>query len=846
MRCPHCGADNPNNAVFCGQCGAFLLNEDVPQTEPAALAEDAPQADHAAQAEDAPRKASRRPAHAKPAAMVEDPAEELAGDRPVHVATAGDDWKVDQPTEVAPPVDAAPQPYADDDADRTQIHAAQMLAAAIEDIHAMGRVPAAHAPATYVPVEDEPAADASVAGESPAVWQDAADDEPTEPEPALVTEPAPVEAAPIEVPAAPPAVSDEEVERLVEGLPTNEARRAAEEQARREEEARLAREAQIAQMSEDLDEPDETGALLAAAEALEGRNTGLEPGIIPVSETMLRMPPVELGEGQFVVRNTRDYDHDAQSVNVASSVENFDTIVEPAGKRRDTRRDPYARSARRGEAPGEGNSRSKLRPLLAMLIIALVLGGGGAVLTYGMEMWGGKSVPSMMGESQANAEYQLEEHGLKAKVVEQPADDAIGKVVKQSPGAGERVPEGSTVTITVATNRVIPQVVGATEEDARTALRDAGAERIVTVNKPSSEPEGTVIAISPEEGKTFLSRNDVTITVAGPYTVPDVIGRKEKDAVDAVKAAGLNAEISYVNSERTVRTVVETEPAPGSTIEEGGTVQVRVSSPYPSDPHHLAEFFAHSSQDVNTFLEQKKFVFGNGFMDSMGNALATYTSDNQGDITFSSQPYSFALTFPKEGSSNVLSTGAPIAGVRLDFAAGDVPSTADRAAIDALAKTCGFTGMTDVCDNKTITVPNGTKKIAATFTCGSGKMGDLNWTVLVVSMNGQQHASATCFKNGLYSSTSLGTFNNSLCQFEAYQEVYLNPAYQVVETPKKDTSKKSEKSSDKDSDKSSDKKDTDDTSSNNNASDENKNTEEASLGADDQGGWEANEYTTND
>ncbi len=513
------------------------------------------------------------------------------------------------------------------------------------------------------------------------------------------------------------------------------------------------------------------------------------PGVIPVDETVLR-PRAEDDPDRFL-RRTRDYDHDAQSVNTVASAERFDTIKE---KRSwwDARRDPYARSSKRGNAPGEGNSRSKLRPLLALLIIAIVVAGGGAVLSYGMEMWGGKTVPGVIGESQAKAELALGDKGFVVVVEAEPADDAIGKVLSQDPVVGTRVPEGSKVTIVVATNRTMPEVVGLFEDEARWTLANAGAEIIETQKVASSAPEGTVIAVSPEAGSPFVSRSAVTLSVATPFRVPDVVGKKESDAVAELQAAGFATEVSYVVSENTVRTVVETVPVAGSTIDEGGTVQVKVATPYPANPLHLAEYFGHSSQDVDDYLQKQGFTFEQGFIDSYGNALAVYNSGENGSMTFSSQPYVRSLTFPKEGSSNVMASGAPFAGMRYDFPSWQVPNSYERSAVEELASICGFTGITDICNNQNMTPPAGTPATNATFTCAHGKMGDLVWTILIVGNGGSTRAVATCAKGTLYTADDLASFSGSVCKYVAYQEVYLSSEYQVHEEKKEGEKKEGE------------------------------------------------------
>ncbi len=496
-----------------------------------------------------------------------------------------------------------------------------------------------------------------------------------------------------------------------------------------------------------------------------------QPVPVTLDATVLQPRPAE--EEHFVVRNTRDYDHDAQSVNLAGSAENFETIHQSNERRSELRRDPYARGSKRGNVPGEGNSRSKLRPLLAMLVVALVLGGGAAVLGYGMELWGGKTVPSVTGQSQANAEQIVAAKGLTTLIETVPADDAIGKVASQDPAPGERIPEGDPVTLYIATSRTMPEVVGLDVGEAQALLAEAGATNVRVDVTPSMEQNDLVIGVNPQAGSTFVSRQEIVLTVAGMHVVPDIVGKKEGDALQAIEDAELTAHVTYVNSDQTVRTVVETAPAAGTEVLGWSTVEVHVSSPHPTDTYHLAEYFSHSSQDIDDFLREKeKMSLTAGFIDTHGNAMAIYSSSSAGTITFSSQPYLRSLTVPKEGSSNVLASGAPIAGVRMDVDTAHVPDGFARESLEQLAELCGLTGLDDLCNSTSITLPSGVGRRSANFACASGRMDNLVWTVLITNSGGGKRAVVTCAKEGLYPASDLLPFGGSVSQYMAYQEIY--------------------------------------------------------------------------
>ena len=618
----------------------------------------------------------------------------------------------------------------------------------------------------------------------------------------------------LEAEAAPAIeVAEEAVDELMEQLPTVVAERAAEEtrllqeRARQHEEDTRLMEAETRLLSQieplefdaDADDDDllyDEDDDLTTLQEDPADGELVEPE--PLEKTTVR--PFREGEQQpldngarFVVRNTRDYDHDAQSTNLVKSGDQFATISESRDKRA-VRGDPYAKSTRRGYVPGEGNSRSRLRPFLAILLVALVLGGGAAVVTYGMELWGGKVVPSVTHAAQATAEKRLAEKGFTVQVEAVPADDNIGLVISQDPEAGTRLDEGSEVVLQVATNRTVPEVVGKSEDEARAILQEAGAEHVEVKSEPSTEPEGTVIAVNPAVGEAFVSRNNVTLTVAAPFTVPDVIGKKETDAVAQIEEAGFATHVTYIASSQTVRTVVETSPAPGEVLAKGSTVEVRVSSPFPTSPHHLAEFFGHSSQDVDTYLQKEGFSFEHGGMAS-GMAQALYTSSDKGRITFTSEPHSTQLTLAKDKDANVLATGTPFSGVRLDLPSSLVPGSTDEAALDELASTCGFEGKTDWSQNTNIKLPNGTARLSVPCACASGKMDDLVWSVLIVNEGGSMRATATCAKEGLYVPSQMLP-NETVSSYVIYQEIYASHRYD----PPKEDEKKDDKKDEPDAD----------------------------------------------
>lgn len=88
-------------------------------------------------------------------------------------------------------------------------------------------------------------------------------------------------------------------------------------------------------------------------------------------------------------------------------------------------------------------------------------------------------VADVTGASVADATSELEQAGLKVKIATQQVNSEFdqGQIAQQSPKAGSQVAGGDTVTLTVSKGPEmvsVPDVVGATVDDAKKTLEDAG------------------------------------------------------------------------------------------------------------------------------------------------------------------------------------------------------------------------------------------------------------------------------------------------------------------------------------------------------------------------------------
>jgi serine/threonine-protein kinase len=194
------------------------------------------------------------------------------------------------------------------------------------------------------------------------------------------------------------------------------------------------------------------------------------------------------------------------------------------------------------------------------------------------------SVPDVVGMNYGDAVQALNDVNLKATKHEVFSPKPVGKVISQDPPAGEQVVEGTEIVLDVsrgAKQVAVPNVVGMSEDDAKTTLEQAGFQVSSTSAPADSTPEGIVSDQSPDGGTPATKGSTVTITVSsGPSTttVPDEVGQDKQVAIDDLKANGFKVDVQNVacgdpNQDNIVQ---DQDPAGGSDAPSGSTVAIFV------------------------------------------------------------------------------------------------------------------------------------------------------------------------------------------------------------------------------------------------------------------------------
>jgi penicillin-binding protein 1A len=128
-------------------------------------------------------------------------------------------------------------------------------------------------------------------------------------------------------------------------------------------------------------------------------------------------------------------------------------------------------------------------------------------------------VPDVVGLSQETAQAVLARAGFGSRVKPVRSAQPKGRVVRQAPGAGARLRQGSTVILAVSAGRggggnnvIVPGVVGLQAGVARTVLTRAGLNSgLAYTNKG---PPGRVSAQSPGPGARLPSGSYITLVVS--------------------------------------------------------------------------------------------------------------------------------------------------------------------------------------------------------------------------------------------------------------------------------------------------------------------------------------------
>lgn len=245
------------------------------------------------------------------------------------------------------------------------------------------------------------------------------------------------------------------------------------------------------------------------------------------------------------------------------------------------------RTARRPEMNlRPGNPRRRGIIWLAILIIMAVLAGSVSWF-FGFGPGQAVAVPELTRLTVAQAQAKLSATGLDTNTQDIYDDDVeTGRVVSSDPAAWARIRKYVPVTLYVSMGPQlfpVPKLVGKDPGSAAAAI-GAAKMSLGDISRTYSETAqyGAVLSQKPHAGAQAPRGTKVTLVVSKgpePIDVPDVAGRTENAARQAVTDAGLKAEISpapVFSKSVSAGSVVSQEPATGR-LGKGRPVTLTIS-----------------------------------------------------------------------------------------------------------------------------------------------------------------------------------------------------------------------------------------------------------------------------
>jgi len=181
-----------------------------------------------------------------------------------------------------------------------------------------------------------------------------------------------------------------------------------------------------------------------------------------------------------------------------------------------------------GDAADDSGSNRTRNYTIALVLLILILLVAGYFLGRNLGYFGGDAsfnLPNVVGQQAPVATATLRADGLNVTQVQQISSDPIGSVISTNPAANALVKKGDTVTIKVAELAppiqvtVPPGITNTTQANAVAILQSAGLQS-TTVNQTSTVLKGTVLSSNPASGTKVNQGSTVTLTVSsGPANV---------------------------------------------------------------------------------------------------------------------------------------------------------------------------------------------------------------------------------------------------------------------------------------------------------------------------------------
>lgn len=204
----------------------------------------------------------------------------------------------------------------------------------------------------------------------------------------------------------------------------------------------------------------------------------------------------------------------------------------------------------------------------------------GVVVSLGAERY---AVPDVRGSTPKEATEAIVSAGLASGGRVEAFDDQVptGQVASTDPPMGEPVPVDTPVDLIVSKGPEpveLADITGKKQAVAIKRLEQAGVQVSAVKEFSESVAQGRVVSMSPKAATVVDSGSTVKIVVSKgppPVEVPDLIDRRQDNAVAELERLGLVAEIDDGAVTRLNR-VFDQSPSPGELVPRGTIVILRI------------------------------------------------------------------------------------------------------------------------------------------------------------------------------------------------------------------------------------------------------------------------------
>ena len=213
-------------------------------------------------------------------------------------------------------------------------------------------------------------------------------------------------------------------------------------------------------------------------------------------------------------------------------------------------------------------------------------------------------VPALLGLTVSQATTEANNRGIGVKQTGTAASDEYeeGKIISQSVEAGTLVNPQTTIEVVVSSGKAdvtVPSGLnGKAQSDAESAIEAAGLVPNIVLQYSDIVDIGNVISTDPSEGTAVAAGTTVTVYIskgedgsASSAMVPDLVGWQSADATATLDSMSVPYEIVQAeNTDYADGVVLSVSPAPGTPLEESGTVTLTVNTL----AEHVAKYICYS------------------------------------------------------------------------------------------------------------------------------------------------------------------------------------------------------------------------------------------------------------